>query len=242
VVIDDRNIYSYNGFEYLKETSMFIGHIAVALGAKKAAPKVSLGTLIMAAQFVDLLWPVFLLLGIEHVRINPGDTAFTPLDFYDYPVSHSLLSGIGWAIVFGLVYYAFRRSVKNAWVLAACVLSHWVLDFVAHRADLPLVPGLKTYVGLGLWKSIPATIAVEGVMFAIGIILYLRSTAAIDRVGKYSFLSLIIFLVFIAVGNIVGGPPPNVTALAIVAMAVWLLVLWGYWIDKHRQPAPGGGE
>lgn len=216
---------------------MFIGHIAVALGAKKAAPKISLGTLIMAAQFVDLLWPVFLLLGIEHVRITPGDTAFTPLDFYDYPVSHSLLTCIGWAVAFGFVYYAFRRSAKNAWILAACVISHWLLDFISHRADLPIVPGLKTYVGLGLWNSVPATIVVEGTLFVIGIVLYLRSTTALDRVGKYSFWSLIMFLIVVAAGNIAGGPPPNVTALAVVAMAVWLLVLWGYWIDRHRQPA-----
>jgi hypothetical protein len=216
---------------------MFIGHIAVALGAKKAAPKVSLGTLIMAAQFVDLLWPVFLLTGIEHVRINPGDTAYTPLDFYDYPVSHSLLTGIGWAIVFGLAYYVFRRSVKNAWIVGSLVISHWLLDFIVHRPDLPIAPGLKTYVGLSLWNSIPATIVVEGALFVVGIVLYLRSTAALDRTGKYSFWSFIIFLVFIAVGNIMGGPPPNVTALAIVAMAVWLLVLWGYWIERHRRPA-----
>ena len=215
---------------------MFIGHIAVALGAKKTAPKVSLGTLIMAAQFVDLLWPIFLLLGVEHVRINPGDTAYTPLDFYDYPVSHSLLTGIGWAIVFGLVYYAVRRSARNAWILGACVLSHWLLDLIVHRPDLPIVPGLKTYVGLGLWNSIPATIIVEGMLFVIGIVLYLRSTVALDRIGKYSFWSFIIFLVIIATGNIAGGPPPNVTTLAIVAMAVWLLVLWAYWIDRHRRP------
>jgi len=215
---------------------MFIGHIAVALGAKKVAPKVSLGTLIMAAQFVDLLWPVFLLLGIEHVRINPGDTAFTPLDFYDYPVSHSLLSGIGWAIAFGLVYYAFRRSMKSAWVVGALVISHWLLDLIVHRPDLPIVPGLKMYVGLGLWNSVPATIIVEGALFVIGIVLYLRSTVARDRVGKYSFWSFIIFLVFVAAGNIIGGPPPNVTALAVVAMSVWLLVLWAYWIDRHRRP------
>jgi hypothetical protein len=214
---------------------VFIGHIAVALGAKKAAPKVSLGTLIMAAQFVDLLWPVFLLLGIEHVRINPGDTAFTPLDFYDYPVSHSLLTGIGWAVAFGFVYYAFRRSEKNSLILGACVLSHWVLDFISHRADLPIVPGLKTYVGLGLWNSVPGTIIVEGALFIMGIVLYMRSTIAVDRVGKYSFWAFIIFLVVIATGNIAGGPPPNVTALAVVAMAVWFLVLWAYWIDKHRR-------
>jgi hypothetical protein len=219
---------------------MFIGHIAVALGAKKAAPKVSLGTLIMAAQFVDLLWPILLLLGVEHVRINPGDTAFTPLDFYDYPVSHSFLAGIGWALAFGLVYYAVRRSVKNAWILGACVLSHWVLDFISHRTDLPLVPGVKTYVGLGLWNSVPATILVEGALFVAGIVLYLRSTVALDRIGKYSFWSFTIFLVLVAAGNIVGGPPPNVTALALVAMSVWLLVLWAYWIDRHRRPTAWG--
>jgi hypothetical protein len=216
---------------------MFIGHIAVALGAKKAAPKVSLGTLIMAAQFVDLLWPIFLLLGVEHVRINPGDTAFTPLDFYDYPVSHSLATGIGWAIAFGLLYYVVRRSARNAWILGACVLSHWVLDFISHRPDLPLVPGFNKYVGLGLWNSVPATIAVEGALFVVGIVLYLRSTAALDRIGKYSFWSFIIFLIIVATGNIAGSPPPNVTALAVVAMAVWLLVLWAYWIDRHRRPS-----
>jgi len=221
---------------------MFIGHFAVALGAKRAAPKVSLGTLIMAAQFVDLLWPVFLLMGVEHVRINPGDTAYTPLDFYDYPVSHSLLTGIGWAIVFGLVYYFFRRSVKNAWIVGFLVISHWLLDLIVHRPDLPLVPGLTTYVGLSLWNSIPATIVVEGALFVAGIVLYLRSTVALDRTGKYSFWSFIIFLVFIAVGNIIGGPPPNVTALAIVAMAVWLLVLWGYWIDRHRRAASNAAQ
>ena len=216
---------------------MFIGHIAVALGAKKAAPKVSLGTLIMAAQFVDLLWPIFLLLGVEHVRINPGDTAFTPLDFYDYPVSHSLVTGIGWAIAFGLVYYVVRRSARNAWILGACVLSHWVLDFISHRPDLPLVPGFNKYVGLGLWNSVPATIAVEGALFVVGIVLYLRSTAALDRIGKYSFWSFIIFLIIVATGNIAGSLPPNATALAGVGMAVWLLVLWAYWIDRHRRPS-----
>ncbi len=216
---------------------MFIGHIAVALGAKKAAPKVSLGTLIMAAQFVDLLWPIFLLLGVEHVRINPGDTAFTPLDFYDYPVSHSLVTGIGWAIAFGLVYYVVRRSARNAWILGACVLSHWVLDFISHRPDLPLVPGFNKYVGLGLWNSVPATIAVEGALFVVGIVLYLRSTAALDRIGKYSFWSFIIFLIIVATGNIAGSLPPNATALAVVGMAVWLLVLWAYWIDRHRRPS-----
>ncbi|HTX17741.1 MAG TPA: hypothetical protein VMG34_03690 [Bacteroidota bacterium] len=213
---------------------MFIGHIAVALGAKKAAPKVSLGTLVLAAQFVDLLWPLLLLLGLEHVRIEPGNTAFTPLDFYDYPISHSLLTGIGWGLAFALVFFIVRRSVANALILAACVVSHWVLDFVSHRPDLPIVPGLGMKVGLGLWNSVPATIIVEGLLFAGGVYLYVRSTHAKDKTGTYAFWSLIVFLFLVWVANMLGGAPPSVEAIAWAGQAMWLLVIWAYWADRHR--------
>lgn len=214
---------------------MFVGHIAVALAAKKAAPKISLGTLAIAVTFVDLLWPVFLLLGIEHVRIDPGNTAFTPLDFYDYPISHSLLTTIGWSIGFGFVYYVVRRSRRSAMILAGCVASHWVLDFISHRPDMPLMPGISNYVGLGLWNSVPATIIVEGAIFTIGILIYLRSTTAIDRTGWYAFWSFVGFLVLAWLGSAAGSPPPNVTALAIGALSAWLLIVWTYWIDRHRR-------
>jgi hypothetical protein len=218
---------------------MFVGHFAVALAAKKVAPKTSLGTLAIAVAFVDLLWPVFLLLGIEHVRIDPGNTAFTPLDFYDYPISHSLLTVVGWSIGFGLAYYLIRRSRRSALVLAACVASHWVLDFVSHRPDMPLMPGMKMYVGLGLWYSVPATILVEGALFAAGIFVYLRSTVALDHIGHYALWLFIIFLLLAWSGNIVGGAPPNVTALAWGAMSAWLLIVWAYWIDRHRRSTSG---
>src|SRR3989339_132004 len=117
---------------------MFIGHYAVALAAKKGAPKVSLGTLFIAAQLVDLLWPLFLLLGLEHVRIDPGNTAFTPLDFYDYPITHSLVGAVGWSMLLGGVYYGFRRERKSAVVIGLVVFSHWILDLITHRPDLPL--------------------------------------------------------------------------------------------------------
>lgn len=214
---------------------MFVGHLAVALAAKKAAPKSSLGTLAIAVTFVDLLWPVFLLLGIEHVRIEPGNTAFTPLDFYDYPISHSLLTTIGWSIGFGLVYYVLRHSIKSALILAGCVASHWVLDFTSHRPDMPLIPGIDRYVGLGLWNSVTATIIVEGAIFAIGILIYLRSTTAFDRTGRYAFWSFVVFLVLAWLGSAAGSPPPNVTALAIGALSGWLLIAWAYWIDRHRR-------
>jgi membrane-bound metal-dependent hydrolase YbcI (DUF457 family) len=214
---------------------MFVGHIAVGLAAKKAAPKVSLGTLIMSAQFVDLLWPVFLLLGLEHVRIDPGNTAVTPLDFYDYPITHSLVGSLGWSVALGLVYYTARRSARGAWIVGAAVFSHWILDAITHRPDLALYPGSHTFVGLGLWNSLAGTVAVELVMFALGIVLYFRSTMARDRTGRYAFWSLIAVLAVLYVGNLVGPPPPSARALAVFSLGGWLFVVWAYWADRHRQ-------
>ncbi len=217
---------------------MFIGHIAVALGGKKAAPKTSLGTLLMSTQFLDLLWPLFLILGIEHVRIDPGNTAVTPLDFYDYPISHSLLMSVVWSVVFAGVYYAIKKNKVGAWIVGAGVFSHWVLDFISHRPDLPIGPGINTFLGLGLWYSRPATIIVEGLLFLIGIILYIRSTKAIDRTGTYAFWAFIGFLVLVWMGNTFGPPPPNVSGLGFVGLSIWILVLWAYWVDRHRRSKP----
>jgi len=215
---------------------MFIGHIAVAMSAKKVAPKVSLGTLLLSTQFLDLIWPIFILLGIEHVRIDPGNTAVTPLDFYDYPISHGLLTSIGWSILFAFVYYAIRKNKIGAWVVGLGVFSHWILDFISHRPDLPIAPGMHTYVGLGLWYSLPATMIVEGLMFAGGIALYLRSTQARDRIGKYAFWGLVVFLVMVWMANTFGPPPPSVRAIGYAGLSLWLLIVWAYWIDRHRKP------
>lgn len=213
---------------------MFIGHHAVAFAAKPAAPRVSLGTLFAATILLDLLWPIFLLLGIEHVRIEPGNTAFTPLDFYDYPWTHSLLVVLGWSIAAGIVYRLFRKSTRDAVIVGALVLSHWVVDFLAHRPDLPLWPG-GPKVGLGLWHSVPATIAVEVAMFIVGLALYMRATRARDRIGSVALWSLVIFLGVIYVFNITSPPPPDAQSIAIAGLAQWLFVPWGIWIDRHRE-------
>ena len=139
---------------------MFLGHYAVALAAKRAAPRTSLGTLIFAAQWLDELWPILLLAGVERVRIVPGLMAANPLDFVSYPISHSLLMAIVWGAVIGGIYFAVRRYVSGAWIVALAVVSHWVLDLVVHRPDLPVWPGSATRVGLGLWNSIAVSAAV----------------------------------------------------------------------------------
>lgn len=213
---------------------MFIGHHAVAFAAKRIAPRTSLGTLMFAVQFLDVLWPIFLLLGWEHVRIMPGITAVTPLDFYDYPFSHSLVTSLLWAVAFGVIYFAIRRDSRAAFVVGGCTASHWFLDAIVHRPDLPVSVGNTSYIGLGLWNSISGTILLEFGLYILGLIIYLQSTHAVDRRGSYILWGLIIFLPIAYLGNLVSGPPPSVTALAIGAHASWLIPLWGYWADRHR--------
>lgn len=219
---------------------MFLGHFAVGFGAKKAAPKTSLGTLILAAVFLDTLWPLFLLAGLERVRIDPGNTPVTPLDFEFYPYSHSLLLAAAWSVAFAGSYFVLRRYRAGALVAGICVFSHWVLDFVSHRPDLPLLPGGSARAGLGLWHSRPATIAVEGVLFAAGIAIYARTTVARDRTGRWALAGLVAVLVVSYFANLFGPPPPDVTLIADAGLAAGiLLVAWGYWIDRHREVRSG---
>lgn len=214
---------------------MFIGHYAVALGAKKAAPPVKLGTLVFAAQFLDLLWPLLLLAGIEHVQINAGATPFTRLDFLDYPVSHSLLTSIFWSLLIGGAYYLLHKQKLNSIIVGCAVLSHWILDLISHTPDLPLVPGLGVVAGFGLWHSTIATIIVETMLFITGIALYIHATRPKDGIGKYAPWTLIVFLSIVYIASIISPPPPNSHAIAFAGLLGWLFIPWAYWIDRHRQ-------
>jgi hypothetical protein len=217
---------------------MFLGHFAVAFAAKRAAPGVSLGALFLAAQLADLVWPVLVLAGVERFEVRPGITAFTPLDFIHYPYSHSFVALAAWGAAFAALYYALRRSgARPALLLAALVLSHWVLDVASHRPDMPLTLGGTARVGLGLWNSVPATLIVEFALFAAGVYLYARTTRALDRIGRFGFHGLVAFLALAYIASFAGPPPPSVEAVAWSALAMWLLVGWGYWIDRHRTVA-----
>jgi membrane-bound metal-dependent hydrolase YbcI (DUF457 family) len=217
---------------------MFLGHFGLALGAKKVAPRPSLGTLVLAAQFADGLWPVFLLFGWETVEIAPGTTAVTPLLFRSYPYSHSLMADCLWAVLLGGGYYVLRRDRKGAFWIGALVISHWVLDFVSHRPDMPFWPG-SPRVGLGLWYSLPATLAAEFLLFGAGIGLYAAATRARDRLGSWLLWVFAAVLVVLYLVSVFGPPPPSVTALAVTALLGWLFVVWAYWIDRHRTPVEG---
>jgi len=217
---------------------MFIGHFALGFAAKRATPRTSLATLFAAAQFADLLWPVLVAIGVEQVRINPGDTAFTPLDFVSYPYSHSLLMLAVWGVAFAAVAVRLKPDttyVRTGIILALLVVSHWLLDWITHRPDMPLYPGGPKF-GLGLWNSVPATLTIELALFAAGVWLYAAGTRARDGIGRWGFAGFVAFVLVAYASNVFGPPPPSVAALGIFAIAgAIVLLVWSWWFDRHRS-------
>lgn len=214
---------------------MFIGHVAVGFAAKRAAPRTSLGLLVAAPLFADMLWPIFLLLGWEHLRIDPDPpNPFLSLAFASYPISHSLLALTGWALLAAGAYWIATRYRSGAVWIGIGVVSHWFLDFVTHRPDMPLWPG-GPKVGLGLWHSVPATVAVETAMFAVAVWIYVRATRPRDGVGRWSLVAFVVLELAIYAANAVGPAPPSERAVAWVTLSLWLLPLWAAWFDRHRR-------
>ncbi|MFN2499788.1 MAG: metal-dependent hydrolase [Pyrinomonadaceae bacterium] len=184
---------------------------------------------------LDLLWPIFILLGWEQVRIQPGITRFTPLDFVSYPISHSLVAALGWATLFALLYYLLTLYATGTIVIWVVVVSHWVLDWISHRPDMPLYPGGPVF-GLGLWNSTVATVIVEGLMFAIGVWIYLRVTRPRDGIGKWALLAFLVTVTLIYAANIFSPPPPSVRMLGVAALVLSLVLIpWAWWADRHRE-------
>ena len=217
---------------------MFIGHFAVGLAAKRAAPNTSLGLLVAAPVLADILWPAFLLLGWEHVGINAAGPPFLRLDFLDYPYSHSLLMDCVWAALFAGGYYAVTRYRAGALMIALGVVSHWILDVVTHVPDMPLTPWSTTRVGLG--RSVPGTMATEILMFAIGAYVYATTTRGRDAVGRYAVWGLVALLGLLYVATVNAAPPPTARALGLGGLLFGLLFpIWAWWGDRHRDPVTG---
>ena len=214
---------------------MFIGHFALGFAAKRVVPRVSLAVLFAAVAWADLIWPILLAVGIEHVRIDPGNTVVTPLDFVSYPYSHSLLILALWGLALGLAYRTITgKNGLTVTVLTLLVVSHWVLDFVTHRPDMPLYPGGDKF-GVGLWNSPRATVAIEVAMYAVGVWIYTRATRPRDGIGRWSFVSFVMFLLVAYAANLAGGPPPSITVLYLSAIGgTALLLVWSWWLDAHR--------
>lgn len=215
---------------------MIIGHFAIAFGAKKYAPQVSLGILFLACQLADVIMPPLVLLGIEALAVEPGITVMMPLNLLHYPYSHSLLALAVWSVLFAVIYMVLARSGrKAAFVIAILVISHWVLDLLMHRPDLPISLAGSARVGLGLWNYPVIAVPLELLMFGGGIWLYLRHTKPLDRAGSDGLWGLIVFLLITYAAIHLGPPLPSAEWVAWSGqVALWLVILWGFWVDRHR--------
>lgn len=213
---------------------MFIGHYALGFSGKRIDKGPSLGTMFLAVQWLDLVWPFLVLAGVEKVSIDPGNTVLTPLNFESYPWSHSMLMALGWGILFAIIYFARTKNRRGSLLLFFLVFSHWVLDFVTHRPDLQLTPFADTRVGLGLWNYKGVEVVIETALFIAGIYIYNRLVKAKNKTGQWALWSFIIFLIIIHFMNVFGPPPPSAEMVAWAGLSQWMLVAWGYWIDNNR--------
>lgn len=213
---------------------MFVGHYSVSFAARAASPKLPLWALFVAVQFLDVLWGVFVLIGLEKVRIVPGITATNPLDLYFMPYTHSLLAAIVWAVVAGVVWTRWKGNALGGRWMGLAVFSHWVLDLIVHRPDLPLL-GNRFKVGLGLWNQPAVAFLLEAGLLAGGMIWFLMRTPPATRGGTTGFVVFGVALTLVHAVVFFGSPPATPTAAAITALAAYA-VLAGIagWQDARR--------
>jgi hypothetical protein len=219
---------------------MFIGHFGIGFALKKVEPGLSLGLLIFGAILLDILFGLFLLAGLEHAKIVPGATVVSPFEFYDYPLSHSAVGAVIWATAGFLAYWLWPKGdraqrKRPAFVLAAAIFSHFILDVISHTPDMTLFGNNLPGLGLSLWNSLAGTMIVELGLLLIGIVLYMSATHSVSSSGKYGLALLVLMLIVFFIANIFGPPPPDMISVAVTMTAGQLaLVAIAYWVDRNR--------
>jgi hypothetical protein len=239
---EDRPVTCFPAYPLTRLPALFLGHYGVALALKRAEPKVSLGTLFVAVQLADLLWGVFLLLGWEHARIVPGYTPVTPFEFYDYPISHSLVGLLAWGLVAAGMYYSWpTRDTTRHWQAAVlvglAVLSHYPLDVLVHVPDLPLAGNDSPKLGLGIWNYPVATMLLELVLLGLGLAVYavFRSLRHPLRLARLTVLLIILLGIYF--GSQFGPLPPSMTVVAVSDIVFVLGIAWiAAWADRRASP------
>jgi hypothetical protein len=215
---------------------MFVGHYGASFAGKALKTSIPLWVLFTAVQLLDVLWSLFVMMGIEKVRIVPGITKTNPLDLYYMPYTHSLLGAIAWSIGACAAYRFVRRSdgLKGAVIVGAAVFSHWVLDFVVHRPDLEMT-GQAWKVGLGLWNRPLVVLAVELSLLFAGVYWYFRRTRALSKAGHYAMVAFGVMMTGIELLVFFGPPPPSPGTVAIEALGSYgLFAAVAYRLEKQR--------
>ncbi len=221
---------------------MFIGHYAAALALKKSDKKLSLGLTFFAVFFVEIVWAVLVLVGVEKVNIVPGFTKYNDLQLVYFPYSHGLVATIFW----GVLIYAMFRFLPNVFgssrkraaaVMAIAIVSHFILDLVTHTTDLPLLTNNGVMLGFGLWNNVPATLIVEQTIFLGGLAVYYRSTSGVGFLGKYGMAIFAVVLILLNLASLFGEPPPSGAVVAVLVLVyVPLFSVIAFWLDRKRSP------
>jgi len=216
---------------------VFVGHYGVSFAAKRGDKTIPLWGLFLAVQLLDVVWGAFVLLGIEKARIVPGITASNPLDLYYMPYTHSLVAALLWSLGAYVAYRMIRgfgASHRSALLVAIAVFSHWVLDVIVHRPDLPLIDDAPK-VGLGLWNyPAPAFLLEIAVLFS-GMVLYLRSTTATTHVGRFGFPVFGVVMLIVQAMAFFGAPPPSDGVAAIEALVFYAaFAAVAAWLERRR--------
>jgi len=217
---------------------MFVGHYGPAFAGKAVSRTIPLWVLFVAVQLIDILWTIFVLLGVEKVRIVPGITAANPLDLYYMPYTHSLVGAALWSIAAAVVYRWFRRGdgATASVIVGAAVFSHWVLDWLVHRPDLALYDDTLK-VGLGLWNyPIPALVLELAILFG-GMLLYLRTTEPAARAGRYGMAVFVAVMAALQWASIYAPPPPSDKAAAATGLVLYAVLTAVAWrLERQRAP------
>jgi membrane-bound metal-dependent hydrolase YbcI (DUF457 family) len=197
---------------------VFVGHYGVGFALKRRDEALPLSLLFVAVQLLDVAWAPFVLLGIEKARIVPGITRSNPLDLYYMPFTHSLVAALLWSVgaawLFRLV--VRRSTLVSAFLIGLAVFSHWILDFVVHRPDLPLYDD-SAKVGLGLWNVPAAAFGLEAFLLLGG--LYLCARANLVRPVPATVFAL--FMLGTQAYVFFGPPPTSPSAAAVTAFLAY---------------------
>jgi len=218
---------------------MFVGHYGPSFAIKSFQRSISLWTLFLAVQLLDVGWSVLVFCGLEKVRIVPGITASNPFDLYYMPFTHSLVAALAWGIG-GIILCRLLLGIRD-WLaciwMGTAVFSHWIFDFLVHRPDLPLYDNTAK-IGLGLWNYPLIALAIEALLLFGGLIMYLRRTRPLNAVGRLGPPIFGVLMLAIQCLIFFGPPPISPVAAAVTALVSYLaFAAVAAWLEHNRESA-----
>jgi hypothetical protein len=210
---------------------MFVGHYGVSFAVKRMTPRTSLGMLFLAVQLLDVLFAIFVLVGVEKLRIVPGFTQYNAYDLYYMPYTHGLVGALGWSALTWLLVRGSGGQAAALW-MAAAVFSHFVLDVPMHTPDMPILGSDSPKIGLSLWQHRELALAAELVTLGAGIWFW-RRAPNLTRWSRGRFVSFAMVLFALTLATPFLPPPADATQFAWQALFGYVaLAAVAGWLDR----------